>query len=124
MNRIWTAIAIAAAMVILCGVLLHSADVITDEMTAALDKLSSAHEDDQWVQAAVEELCARWDKHENALTCHVRHSEIEEVSFSLTELKTCWEMGEYELFVVACEEAKMAVEHLWEAARPSLKNIL
>lgn len=124
MKRIWVALGIALAMIILCGVLLNSAHNVTSEMTTELDRLRQAEEEDYWVQQAVDDLCKKWEGQEDVLTTHVRHSEIEEVTYALTEMKTCWQMGEYELFIMACEEAKVAVDHLWEAARPSLKNIL
>jgi len=124
MNRIWLAVGLTAAMIALCGVLLFSAWQITEDMTGTLDELLLAEEGDRQVMHTIEQLHDRWDRYEKTLTIHVRHSEIEEVTYALTEMKSCWEMGEYELFVMACEEAKVAVDHLWEASRPSLKNVL
>ena len=124
MNRIWLAVGLTAAMIALCGVLLFSAWQITEDMTGTLDELLLAEEGDRQVMHTIEQMHDRWDQYEKTLTVHVRHSEIEEVTYALTEMKSCWEMGEYELFVMACEEAKVAVDHLWEASRPSLKNVL
>ena len=124
MNRIWLAIGLTVAMIVLCGVLLFSADRITDEMTDRLEELRDASPDSVQVQQKIDDLCSRWEQHEKSLTLHVRHSEIEEVTYALTQMKSSWEMGEYELFVMACDEALVSVEHLWEAARPSLKNII
>lgn len=124
MKRIWTAAAMTAVMIILCGALLLSVRRITDEVLDGLEALRAAKAGDTQVTRMIDELRERWDSHEGALTIHVRHSEIEEVTRALTQMKCCWELGEYELYIVACDEAKVAMEHLWEAARPSLKNIL
>lgn len=124
MKRIWLAAGMSAAMVVLCAVLLGSAAKITGEITGMLNGLDGAKPGDAAVQSMIDRVHDRWEQCEGSLSAHVRHSEIEEVTYALRKIKSCWQTGEYELFVMACDEAKVAVEHLWEGSRLSLRNIL
>lgn len=124
MKRIWVAIGIAAGMVVLCAVMLAQTRGITDRLYVQLDRLCAVEEGDPSGKELAEELCAMWEQNEKSLSLHIRHSELEEVTRSFTELKSALQMDEYELFRMACDEARVSVDHLWEEARLSLKNII
>lgn len=124
MKRIWVAAGMAVGMIVLCAVLLVQTRGITDELYAQLDSLCAVEEGDPSGGRLAEELCAMWEEKEKTLSLHIRHSELEEVTRAFTQIKSCLAMGEYELFRMACDEARVAVDHLWEEARLSLKNII
>ncbi len=124
MKRIWLALGMTAVMLVLCGVLMNSAHAATGEMAAKLEELRAVREDDMRAERMIDDLCSSWEKHENSLALHIRHSDIEEITGALAQIKSCWQLGEYELFVMACDEARVAVDHLWEEARLSVKNVI
>jgi|GEM_PF-2030822 len=124
MKRIWIAAALALGMMVLCFFLLDHTKDITADLNSRLDRLSAVEEDDPSGDEQTRELCRVWEKYEKKLSLHIRHSELEEVTRAFTQIESCWRMGEYELFIMACDEARAAVDHLWEEARPTIKNIV
>lgn len=124
MKRIWAAVGIAAAMLTLCALLLAQTRSVTDRLYAQLDLLCAAEEGDPSGRQLAEELCAMWEKDEKKLSLHIRHSELEEVTRSFAQLKSALSVGEYELFRMACDDARVSVDHLLEEARLSWKNII
>lgn len=124
MRRIWLAVGLAAGMVVLCGLLLYSTGQVTQKLDEGLTQLAAAEEGDVRAGAIASELNAEWDKAERWMALHVRHSELEEVTQALTRVEGYWKMGQYDLFRVACDEAKVAVDHLWQESCPSLRNIV
>jgi len=124
MKRIWAAVFIALAMVILCGALQRSAKTITDELLTRLETLSAVGDGEPEGERMVRELRRAWDKSERKMSLYLRHSELEEVTCAVTRIESCWQTGEHELFLMACDEAETAVEHLWESSRLSLRNII
>lgn len=124
MKRIWAAAALTLGMIVLCSAMLHNTKTVTDDLNDRLDRLSAAEEDDPSAERETKELLQVWDEYEKSLSVHIRHSELEEVTSALTQIESCWRVGEYELFRMACEDARVAVDHLWEEERLLLKNIL
>jgi len=123
MKRIWAAAALTLAMVILCASFLHYTKKVTDDLNHRLDILSAAEEDDRQAEKETKELLKIWEKYEKRLSLHMRHNELEEVTLAFTRMESSWTLGEYELFRMACDDARVAVEHLWEEEHLSLKNI-
>jgi len=124
MKRIWAAVWMAAGMVMLCGLLLYSTHRVTDRLDSCLTVLCQVEDGSEEGARLTAELREMWERQEKTMALHIRHNELEEVTLALTRVESYWQMGQYPLFRVACEEAKAAVEHLWEEARPSLKNII
>ncbi len=123
MKRIWAAAALTLAMVILCSVFLHYTKKVTDDLNRRIDILSAAEEDDRQAESETKELLKVWEEYEKKLSLHMRHNDLEEVTLAFTRMESCWTLGEYEMFRMACEDARVAVEHLWEEEHLSLKNI-
>ena len=124
MKRIWAAVGIAAGVVVLCALLLAQTRSVTDKLYVQLDRLCAVEEDDPSGEQLAEELCAMWERNEKRLSLHIRHSELEEVTRSFTQLKSALNVGEYELFRMACDDARVSVDHLLEESRLSWKNII
>ncbi len=124
MKRIWVAAGIALCAVVLCAIMLAQTREITDRLYGQLDRLCAVEEGAPSAAVLAEELCAMWEKDEKALSLHLRHSELEEVTRSFTQLKSALNTGEYDLFRMACDDARVSVDHLLEEARLSWKNII
>lgn len=124
MKRIWLALGLTAAMLLLCGLLLGSTERLASEMLEQLDEIRSAGEDGGDAGPLIDRLLDQWEQWEEKLALHMRHSELEEVKHALQQISSCWNVGEHELFLMACDEAGVAVEHLAESSRLSLKNVL
>lgn len=124
MKRIWLAAGLAAGMVMLCCLLLYSTGQVTRQLNDTLEQLAAAEENDPAAGEEISALIARWEKWETRLSLHIRHDELEEVTRALTRVESHWEAGEYRLYRVACAEATVAVEHLLEEAKLTLRNVL
>lgn len=124
MNRLWTALALAAAMVGLCCVLTFCTVRATDRFTDRLERLSTAEAGEWDAGALASGLQEDWERCEEWMSLHIHHSELEEVTRALARMEICWQTGEYEMFRMACDEALVALEHLRQESRPLLKNII
>jgi len=124
MKRIWAAAGIALGIVVLCALMLSHTRTVTDRLYEQLDLLCAAEEGDPSAERLAEELCAMWEREEKRLSLHIRHSELEEVTRSFTQLKSALSVGEYDLFRMACDDARVSVDHLLEEARLSWKNVI
>ena len=124
MKRIWAAVGLAAGVVVLCALLLAQTRGIADKLYTQLDMLCAVEDGSPEGERLAEELCAMWEKDEKKLSLHIRHSELEEVTRSFTELKSALMVGEYDLFRMACDDARVSVDHILEEAKLSLKNII
>ncbi len=127
MKRIWLAAAIMAGMVILCTVFLLYTEKVTADLDRRLDRLSAAPDStsaaDAPPQEQMDELLAVWERYEKRLSLHTRHSELEEVTAALTHMEYSLSLGSRDRFLVACGDARIAIEHLREEERPLLRNI-
>lgn len=124
MKRIWLALGLLAAIIVLCTVTLFSTHKKATELAEDVKTLRLAQAEDDSVPGRLKRLEDKWKECDKTLSLHLRHSELEEVNRNITLLGSYWREGQYDLYRVTCDEALIAIEHLWETAKPSLRNIM
>nr|WP_317413555.1 DUF4363 family protein [uncultured Solibaculum sp.] len=126
MKRIWTAIALLLAILVLGGIGISVVHKQTSELIETIGEARDAALNGE-MQKAMEfsqELKSQWEKSDTILSIMIRHDQMDHVVFSIHGMISHLEEEQLDDFLNDCSTCLVALTEIWKAEVPSLENIL
>lgn len=126
MKRIWTAIALLLAILVLGGIGISIVHKQASQLIETIDEARDAALNGE-MQKAMEfsqELKSQWEKSDTILSIMIRHDQMDHVVFSIHGMIFHLEEEQLDDFLNDCTTCFVALTEIWEAEVPSLENIL
>ena len=125
MKRMWIAIGLIGAVIIVSTVCLLSLSTIQrelDEELAKLSDLSTVSSPEETAKAAGE-LSSLWRKRLNTLCRIVRHTQLDQVTMAIARLEPLALYGEKGEFAAEILRCRILLEEIVDSERPLIRNI-
>lgn len=126
MKRIWTAIALLLAILVLGGIGISIVHKQTSQLIETIDEARDAALNGE-IQKAIEfsqKLKSQWEKSDTILSIMIRHDQMDHVVFSIHSMIFHLEEEQLDDFLNDCTTCFVALTEIWKAEVPSLENIL
>lgn len=126
MRRIWIALALILSCLVLAICELLLIDNNCDIYTELIDEAESYFSDKEYNKALdiSQEAHSDWSEEEKKLKVFLLHSEIDDISNSIQDIKDYAEDKDEKKFYEACKKAKRQLLSIKESELPNIENIM
>ena len=125
MKRFFLSIVICAAIVAACIFSLFRITKVTDELTASLNQIASAVEQQNTDQVIdlVGNFQKDWEQNEKTLMQYIHHDELDTATGIVARLKALARYQDYPELSAEIDRLKHLIRHICESQMPIYKNI-
>ena len=125
MKRMWIAIGLIGAVIILSTVCLLSLSTAQKELDGELEKLSvlSTAASSEETARAAGELGSLWHKRLSVLCRIVRHTQLDQVTMAIARLEPLALYGEKGEFAAEILRCRILLEEIVDSEKPLIRNI-
>lgn len=126
MKRAWAAVAMIAAVLILCMMGLNATNRMIGELSEEFEQAHSAVSQGNidLAQQHSQSIVQLWDQNYRLLCTYIPHDKLEQIDQCIATLQSNLQYQEYAEFSAELNRAHAQLEHLRDTEMPSIENIL